>query len=817
MRKRLAVLAAAAMCAIGGPAGANGTILTAGASLATGTAPAQGSIFSTPSSLPIAPPSRLPLPELGELGAMPETVGTFPGGGTGADGAFLATEDMTVAGGTLNYTTYEVQSGVTVTYTSSVTILATGDVTIDGVLQTDAEEAPLTVQCAGSFTVGVAGDIFGNQDDSPVTLDIGLDFTGPEQDVCSIDGDGGTTIRTYGLAEGTGDIDLGSLSVDGGGGDVEILAARSFRSFGGRVNTGSAALMVKALGGDIDVAAFNLNIGFGGTMIAFEASGNVIVGDNTSINTGDGHIEITAFGGDVTFRENARTNTSTGNIDYRASGSIIWEDDCRANTSQGNITLTAFGGDVILIRSGDTGRPNLNTSMGNLTLQASRNIEMNDDINMNTATGDHIVRAHGGSLTFAGIADFPAFSQTNGRMEFNARDSVTGTVDRVSGDQTDISAGAGGIDLTVDGTNDVDANQGALNIISIGDVRLVGDFEGDQGVSVTSLTGDVDVSDAEVFSGADFSLDGISSDVVISSFGGSGSVIDAAGGTLRTGNALTRSGDLHLRVHAAPAIEAKSVALTLPGTRRRPQLRISGSVDMSAQQEALAARAEVSVGGRTIVMDPLLSARGGKQFDYRDDTVRFSLIPPRSGSSRARFVLHVREDFTGFAELDGPLPIRLSTARFQAVATVVLDGGRYRGQRLPGTLIRPGAYVQNPLVRLRGEGRDTFAATLGYAAPANIPGTAPDFRFDLGDNISVTIPGGDFTPRGSRFVFRGNVNGVTNVTIDARRGRVTVRGKEATFGAGEAGLAPLRVLLGVGNDVTNAFVGAQRTAKTVKY
>ena len=77
----------------------------------------------------------LPEPVRGQLN-------TFSSGSTGADGAFSPTTSQTIQvpeSGTFNFTTINIPTGVTITYTRNskntpVTILATGDVTIQGTI-----------------------------------------------------------------------------------------------------------------------------------------------------------------------------------------------------------------------------------------------------------------------------------------------------------------------------------------------------------------------------------------------------------------------------------------------------------------------------------------------------------------------------------------------------------------------------------------------------------------------------------------------------------------------------------------------------------
>ncbi|MBD3637018.1 MAG: T9SS type A sorting domain-containing protein [Crocinitomicaceae bacterium] len=81
--------------------------------------------------------------------------------GNGADGPFHATSDTLVVGGTYNYTSFEIDSGVTVgfTGTSPVYINCTGTMAINGVLTVSGGNGGdgVTFSSAGVGGIGVAG------------------------------------------------------------------------------------------------------------------------------------------------------------------------------------------------------------------------------------------------------------------------------------------------------------------------------------------------------------------------------------------------------------------------------------------------------------------------------------------------------------------------------------------------------------------------------------------------------------------------------------------------------------------------------------
>src|SRR6185295_14107013 len=114
---------------LAGGARANGTIDTTSAAFSPGTAPTAGVVTIDPCVTGGNAPSIPPLGTLGSIGAMTGSLPAFPGGGSGG-GAFHATSDQTLAGGSFDFATYVVDAGVTVTYSGAVTIRTTGDVSI---------------------------------------------------------------------------------------------------------------------------------------------------------------------------------------------------------------------------------------------------------------------------------------------------------------------------------------------------------------------------------------------------------------------------------------------------------------------------------------------------------------------------------------------------------------------------------------------------------------------------------------------------------------------------------------------------------------
>ncbi|MGL4598855.1 MAG: hypothetical protein ACRCYO_15165, partial [Bacteroidia bacterium] len=81
--------------------------------------------------------------------------------GTGSDGAYTASANTTLVGGTYNYTSFTINSGVTVavTGTQPLIIFCSGVVTINGTLQANGANGTdgVTSSSGGIGGIGVAG------------------------------------------------------------------------------------------------------------------------------------------------------------------------------------------------------------------------------------------------------------------------------------------------------------------------------------------------------------------------------------------------------------------------------------------------------------------------------------------------------------------------------------------------------------------------------------------------------------------------------------------------------------------------------------
>jgi hypothetical protein len=144
---------------------------------------------------------------------------------------------------------------------------------------------------------------------------------------------------------------------------------------------------------------------------------------------------------------------------------------------------------------------------------------------------------------------------------------------------------------------------------------------------------------------------------------------------------------------------------------------------------------------------------------------------------------------------DGRVDLDFVAGAFEATGAFRVRNGRFASARAAGKLIAPAFYPRRIAGKLTGVGRDTLTAQFGFA----VGGVAPE---SLGDvivqfaKVSVLLPADAFRRRGEKFVFAGNVDGVTALSFDFATGAVVLAGKGLDLGAlpGGANVMTVRIV-----------------------
>ena len=222
----------------------------------------------------------------------------FSSGSTGADGAFAPTSSQTIAvpdSGVFNYTTVNIPTGVTITYTRNskntpVTILATGNVTIAGTINIDGKNGNTN----GGGGLGGPGGFNGGAGGFGFDTFLGATGDGPGG------GGGGASANGSNIGGGGGG-GFAAAGVNGDAQNASTVAAQGGPKYGsstllpligGSGGGGGGAFVNRTSGaggggGGAILIASSTSVAFSGTIVARGGNGNFLT-PNTGASGGGG-------------------------------------------------------------------------------------------------------------------------------------------------------------------------------------------------------------------------------------------------------------------------------------------------------------------------------------------------------------------------------------------------------------------------------------------------------------------------------------------------------------------------------------------------
>ena len=246
-------------------------------------------------------------------------------------------------------------------------------------------------------------------------------------------------------------------------------------------------------------------------------------------------------------------------------------------------------------------------------------------------------------------------------------------------------------------------------------------------------------------------------------------------------------------------------------------LKASGFFDTGSQDVDLTAAATLTVGKVDFHVPSLEASPDGRTFRYEDGGLKFTVVKNPFGSSRAKFRLQFTGDLGESVPTDGDLLLRFHNDAVDGACRVQVEKGGFRIGRKRGSLSVPNLFVVRSHAIVAGDGKDELAIIVGLAAGGSTPSSASDVHVRYGTVLDATIPAASFTKKGESYVFKGDVDGITGVTLDYLREQVTIVGKGLDLGAFPAGQSPLTIVVGVGEDERGVAVRVARKGNLLKY
>jgi hypothetical protein len=835
-------LAALCLSLAAGPARSEGLIVTTGATIEAGDGVPAGTVTIDDCAGPKAPPVP---PEVGGFGAIGPLNGgsfPFPGGGTGALGAFSAAINttQTLPGGTYDYTTYTVGANAVVTYSGAVTIRTTGNVQIEGQVGSAAAGASVTILCGGDLQI--AANPYGTTRDGIRTTGSNAQVTVHAQGAltASSPDSSRSEIRSFASAVWVLSNSLSSMTLTNcdlrSPSNVTVRARGPLAATGAVVDVTDGDVLLAAYGG---AAAFDESTVTAYGDLTIDGFGGVRLLDATDVH-GEGVLSIRGYGDpslspgtqDVVIDDSSVSNFTAIAKTERAlvAGkdlSILSAAGVRLSTQAyvnhegtGDIVLTAFGGSVLLEHSGSTDQSDVcHGGTGSIVLSGTKDVLVAGSSLVDASDGDVVLQALeegvkilGDGLVRAarGTADLRA-----GGSVTIARDAVTGgTEPIIMGDAFLVAAGAGGIDANV---ADLSAVEGAGRVVSTGPVRLRGLAKSLGALTIQSVTGPLDLANASL-STLDDDVHATSA-VTVECYSGTGS-IDVTDATILSGESAAKSGDVRIALHSVPGpvvnayiLPSKVAVKVHPTDAAKSSLTASGVIDLGSGAPSLGGDATLTIGDAALAVN-LVAGKKGVVL-HKDATVDFQVARPSTGTSKASFKLKYTGDLTGLVDDQGrgPLLLRLESAGLKAECTVTLAAWKFAYGKTRGALAEPSFFVLRTSARASGPGADTLQVVAGLATDGTTPSAAPDVRVSFGPAFDVRIPSSAFGPAvKDRFTAVKPLPGIALVVLDYKKETITVKGSKLTLGSFDGGPS-VPVSIGLSLDADNRSVDVRMARK----
>jgi hypothetical protein len=813
-----------------------GTIDTTDATIQAGAAPSSGTVVVDPCMTGGTPPNLAFVGSLPPMGAMPGSMPSFPGGGTGVDGAFDASVDQTLPAGPHNFTTFRIQDNVTVTATGPVTIKTTGTMTINGKLVSTAAAAAITIHCGGALDAigpysGMAGGIVTDGSSAPIDIHVSGAFTANNR--ADLDAKASDLSLHVHQAPASGT----AITTDGTSIDAEetlTIRARGDVVLDGQFDSDGGTTIQSREGGISFGSSTFVSAGDDAPVIV-EGSTEVRVGGGSYVEADDGDVTIAAYAGSVWLVDHASISSYEGDITVRSSVSSYVTEDAMVQAWDGDIRIAAHGGDVrIGVDDSDTedgATIEAETSTSLLTLEASSTVWVAGSARV-SGGATTTVRAYGGDYRHTSSAKITGDSLSIRAGDEIAADPGAGLASiwtRGNTGDLDLSAGDGGVSVDLGGRllcgteGSGGGTGGALSVITSGPVRLRGYVLANEGIRVATTHTSIDMTDAILRTY--HAIGESSGPILVESWAQVGAVIDATRAEASSGSSTVASGDVTICArNASDPIEDPIEAFILPKKVKvkinadkpeRSTLKTSGFFDLGPGDPVLTGPATLTVGGLVFNIPGLTPT--GRNYNYDTDGVTFRIKTRGNGSSRAKFLIKVNQDLNGQIDLNGTLDIEFTTGDLTGIASVGLTAGRYRIGKTRGMLYAPNLYLQKARCKLKSGSADKLKLMLGLSTDGTTPAAASDVRVRMGTAVDVTIPAASFQRSGDLWVFSGNVGGITDVVLDYGTENITIKGKGLTLPDYPDGPNDVAVAVDVGADSRGVSVRMVRSGKTLKY
>ena len=225
----------------------------------------------------------------------------------------------------------------------------------------------------------------------------------------------------------------------------------------------------------------------------------------------------------------------------------------------------------------------------------------------------------------------------------------------------------------------------------------------------------------------------------------------------------------------------------------RNLLTFTGQLDTGPEAAALDGPLTFRIGAfERQVPAPVADGRG--VLHARDSVLDVTIVPGPGGSSRCTLTAKVKGPDVAAIPSNARLDFSVTCGDVKAPGGCEIKGGRYvRGGGLPpGTTLLASARAK--LVG-KDSGKDSFAVQF-VMTPGPRPDIGGNIVFGFGDVYFAAIPVERFKGHGGTSTFHDPKHVLPSMTVNFRKGLITVTGTKARLGPFVAGAQPVRFTVG---------------------
>jgi hypothetical protein len=219
-----------------------------------------------------------------------------------------------------------------------------------------------------------------------------------------------------------------------------------------------------------------------------------------------------------------------------------------------------------------------------------------------------------------------------------------------------------------------------------------------------------------------------------------------------------------------PAVLLVKKVIRKPGKGKRPaRLTIDAEIDVGSRDRSFGGQGIFGIGSELVVAPSF--TRKGSRWRHTAEGVRIDLKPGQ-GTSRVGCKLVVDGPVAESVAADGELSVTFRHGAFEGVGVVTLEKGKFLAGK-SGRLLDPPLRIGSISAKLKGGANDVMKVKAAFDAEGGVPETPPDVHVKLGF-FEFDVPGDQFTPKGSKLLFKQKVFGTRKVTLDYAKGTISV-------------------------------------------